>query len=313
MSRRKPTGKDLLQRTAGGPIITINDLEFPCADVRNAGVARLGGEVLLLVTIEHLSGLQCFHLARQAGRGRWQVETEPFMRPSEEPRYRQHEREGIMDARVTFLDGQYYIFYLAYGEHGYRLGLARTEDFTSVERIGLTSEPDTKGGALFPAKIKGRYARVERPGEGRSIWVSYSDDLIHWGASERVLSPRDGFWDYHWIGPGAPPLEVEGGWLLIYYGAKQTSAGPIYRLGAALLDREEPTRIVGRTNIPILSPRERYERVGDLTNIVYSTGALLDEDGTLSVYYGAADSCICVATTTVEEVSGRCVASEEAF
>jgi len=313
MSPRRTRSKDLLRRFEGNPVISIDDLDFQCSDVRNAGVTRLGEEVLLLVTVEHLSGVQHLHLARRDGHGAWQVEREPFLSPSEDPRYRQHESAGIMDARVTRLDGVYHIFYLAYGQHGYRLGLARTADFRSVERVGLVSEPDTKGGALFPCKIKGRYARLERPGEGRSIWVAYSDDLVHWGGAEQVISPRDGFWDCSWIGPGAPPLETERGWLAVYYGAKATSAGPIYRLGAVILEREEPTAVVGRTNIPILSPRERYERIGDLSNIVFSTGALLDEDGALTVYYGAADSCICTGTATVEEVVGRCVASKKEF
>jgi predicted GH43/DUF377 family glycosyl hydrolase len=108
-------------------------------------------------------------------------------------------------------------------------------------------------------------------------------------------------------------MAVEEGWLLIYYGAKQTSAGPIYRLGVVLLDLDDPTRVVGRTNIPILSPREDYERIGDLTNIVYSCGALLDEDGTVTVYYGAADSCICKGTTSVGDIVNRCMAGGEAF
>ncbi len=311
--RRKGSPRDLLHRFEGNPVIGIGDLEFQCLDVRNAGVARLGEEVLLLVTIEHLSGAQCFFLARQDGRGRWRLNPEPFMKPSAEAPYQRHECKGIMDARITQLDGAYFIFYLAFGETGYRLGLARTDDFKSVERLGLVSEPDTKGGALFPEKVGGRYARVERPGEGRSIWVSYSNDLIHWGGHEQVIGPRGGYWDCHWIGPGAPPMAIDEGWLLIYYGAKQTSAGPIYRLGAVVLDRKDPTSVVGRTNIPLLSPRERYERMGDLTNIVYSCGALLDEDGTVTVYYGAADSCICKGTTTVGEIVNRCIAGKEVF
>jgi len=311
--KRRGAPRDLVHRFEGNPIISMQDLDFQCLDVRNAGVVRIGGEVLLLVTIEHLAGTQCFFLAREGSRGCWHLEPEPFMTPSSEGRFERHECKGIMDARITELEGVYYIFYLAFGETGYRLGLARTSDFKSVERLGLVSEPDTKGGALFPERIGGRYARLERPGEGRSIWVSYSDDLVHWGGHRHVIGPRGGYWDCHWIGPGAPPLAIDEGWLLVYYGAKQTSAGPIYRLGGVILDRGDPTRVVGRTNIPLLSPRERYERLGDLTNIVYSCGALLDADGTLTVYYGAADSCICKGTTTVADVVNRCTAGKETF
>jgi len=132
---------------------------------------------------------------------------------------------------VTFLDGVYYILYNAFGNYGYRLELARTEDFRSVERIGLISEPDTKAGVLFPDKIKGRYARLERPGDG-SIWITYSNDLLHWGGSELVISPRGGFWDESRIGAGATPMEIDQGWLVLYYGVKEAPAGPIYRIGA---------------------------------------------------------------------------------
>jgi predicted GH43/DUF377 family glycosyl hydrolase len=311
--RRGGQSRDLVHRFEGNPLIGIDDLDFQCLDVRNAGVARVGGELILLVTIEHLTGVQCLYLARQAGRGDWKVEDEPFMCPTDDPRFGPHECEGIMDARVTFLEGAYYIFYLAYGEHGYRLGLARTGDFKEVERLGMVSEPDNKGGALFPVRFGGRYARLERPAEGRSIWVSYSDDLVHWGGNQRVIGPRDGYWDYHRVGTGAPPLEIDAGWLLVYHGVKETSAGPIYRMGAVLLDREDPSQVLGRTNIPILSPRQPYERIGDLTNIVYCCGALLEGKDTLTIYYGAADSCICRGRASVTDIVNRCVAAREAF
>jgi predicted GH43/DUF377 family glycosyl hydrolase len=171
----------------------------------------------------------------------------------------------------------------------------------------MISEPDTKAGVLFPEKIRGRYARLERPGQGESIWITYSDDLIHWGASELVMSPRGGYWDTNRIGAGAVPIAIEKGWLLIYYGAKETSAGPIYRIGAAVLDRAEPTKVLGRVGIPILSPRMNYERVGDVPNLVFATGAVMDTDNELHIFYGASNSCICMGTTTVEEIIANCV------
>jgi len=216
----------------------------------------------------------------------------------------------VLDARVTLLDGVYYILYNALGDYGFRLALAKTEDFQSVERMGLISEPDTKAGVLFPDKIKGRYARLERPRDGSSIWVTYSDDLIYWGGSELVISPREGFWDANRIGAGATPIEIDQGWLVFYYGAKDTSAGPIYRIGTVILNKQEPTQIVGRANIPILSPREKYERIGDVPNLVFPTGALADNKGNLKIFYGAANSCICIGTTTIKKIVDNCVESE---
>ncbi len=309
--RRRRDGRDVVHRWEGNPLITIADLDFKCNDIRNAGAVDFEGETLLAVDIEDLSGMQSVHLARQRKNARFEVEKEPFMSASVDVPYAQHESWGIMDPRITFLEGTYYITYVANSDHGYRLGLAKTKDFKSVERVGFTSEPDTKGGALFPSRIKGRYGRLERPHEGQSIWISYSDDLIFWGNSEEVLMPRSGFWDMSRVGTGPPPIEIDEGWLLIYYGVKDTSSGPLYRLGAAILEKDNPTNVVGRSNIPILAPREDYERLGDTPNIVYSTGAFVEENGSIFLYYGAADSCICVGTTTVEEIKTSCLNLEE--
>ena len=306
----KRQGIDIVHRWEGNPLIDICDLDFKCSDIHNAGVVCFRDEILLLVTIEHLSGQRSIHLARSAANGYYVVDSMPFLSPCSEQNYRQHESRGVLDARVTFLDGAYYIVYNALGEHGYRLALAKTKDFQNVERMGLISEPDTKAGVLFPAKIRGRYTRLERPRDGSSIWVSYSDDLVHWGGSQLIISPRSGFWDSDRIGAGAPPIEIDEGWLVFYYGAKDTSSGPIYRVGTVILDKEQPTQVIGRADMPILSPRENYERIGDVPNIVFPSGALVDDSGNIEVFYGAANSCICVGTTTVEKVVRNCIASE---
>jgi predicted GH43/DUF377 family glycosyl hydrolase len=309
----KRRNQDIVYRWEDNPLISIGDLDFKCSDIHNAGAVSFNDDILLLVTIEHLSGQRSIHLARPDTDRYYQVDQNPFLGPSAESKYEQHESHGVLDARVTFLEGTYYIVYNALGEHGYRLALARTEDFNSVRRLGLISEPDTKAGALFPAKIKGRYARLERPCCGNSIWVTYSDDLVYWGSSELVISPREGFWDADRIGVGAPPIEIDQGWLVLYYGAKDTSAGPIYRIGTVILDKQEPTCVIGRANIPILSPRRSYERIGDVPNVVFPTGAVIDNDGYLDIFYGASNSCICVGTTTVEEIIKNYIESEEEY
>ena len=307
-------GRDIVHRWEGNPLISINDLNFKCSDIHNASAVKFQGRVLLLVTIENLAGRRCIHLAHPDAEGKYNVEVAPFLSPSDHPKYKQHESHGILDGRVTFLDGTYYVSYTALGQHGYRLGLARTADFQTVERLGLISEPDTKAGVLFPEKIKGRYARLERPGHGSSIWVTYSDDLTYWGASELVIAPRGGFWDASRIGAAATPILTKYGWLVLYYGVKDTSAGPIYRLGAVILKKDEPTQVVGRAGIPILSPRENYERIGDIPNIVFCTGALLgDDQNQLKIYYGASDSCICIGTTTASEIIRNCFASDREY
>lgn len=306
------TGRDVVHRWADNPLITIDDVPFRCSDVWNAGVARLGEEYVLLVTIESLRGQTAVYPARSRDGRHFVIDPEPFL-AADPVAPSMYETAGVRDARITPMDGTYYITYIADSECGLRIGLARTDDFQAVERLGLLTEPDTKGGALFPEKIRGRYALLERPNPGMSIWVSYSDDLVFWGGSEVVMTPRGGHWDANRIGTAAPPIRVPEGWLLLYYGEKDTSAGPLARLGAAILDAEDPARVLARSNIPILAPRERYERIGDVPNVVFSCGAVLEEAGLVRIYYGASDSCICLGTATLKDILGVCLASMMEF
>lgn len=308
--RRNP---DIVHRWEGNPIITIEDLPFQCSDICNAGAIKVDDEYILLLTIQNLEGFFSIHPARSTDGYRFEVSDEPLLAPSRQGPFGIYEERGVLDARVVPLEGVYYISYDALGKHGYCLALASTEDFKTVQRLGLISEPDTKAGVLFPARINGRYARLERPWSGGSIWISYSDDLKYWGWSEVVMAPRGGFWDSHRIGVASPPMEIDLGWFFIYYGIKDTSSGPLFRLGAAILDKENPTQVAWRTNIPILSPREIYERIGDVPNLVFSCGAINEPNDELKIYYGAANSCICVATTEVQSIIESCLQSAEEF
>ncbi len=314
MFRRKQEGRDIVHRWEGNPLIRLEDLGFRSADLRSAGVTFFDGKPILLITVQHLSGHQSIHLARSDDKGQFHVEKKALIGANGNSRSKNpHESEGVMDARITFMDGKYYIMYMACGDHGFRIGMATTTDFVKLEYHGLISEPDTKGGALFSEKINGRYARLERPGSGKSIWISYSDDLVYWGGNKVILSPRGGFWDAARVGTGAPPIKFDNFWLLIYYGVKKTSAGPLFRLGVAMLDSKNPTKLIGRANIPILSPREDYERIGDQNNIVYCAGAFIQKENELQIVYNAASSCICLGSTTIREIIDTCVSSKEDF
>jgi predicted GH43/DUF377 family glycosyl hydrolase len=214
----KTIGRDIIRRWRGNPLITPRDLSFQCSDICNAGVAQIGDEVRLLVTVEALEGYCHLHVARSKTGQQFWMSDRPLMRSSDDPHFREAEGYGVRDARVTPMDGTYYITYVAQGQTGFRVALARTDDFETIERIGVICEPDTKSGALFPRKIDGRYAMLTRPEQGGSIWLSTSDDLIYLGRSEVVMTPRGGFWDADKIGTAGPPIEIDRGWLLIYYG-----------------------------------------------------------------------------------------------
>ncbi len=313
-NRSRLTGRDVIHRWEGNPIVSLEDIPFGCNTVFNAAAVKRQGEYLLLIRIEDKMGRSIFTLAHSEDGYRFVVDPQPVMTPSETEPFATYEACGIEDPRITLLDGTYYVMYTAFSHYGPRLALAKTENFREFERIALISEPVNKDGALFPRKINGRYARFDRPNVGSTgnVWISYSEDLVHWGQSEVVMTTRPDHWDCSRIGASAPPIETEKGWLEIYHGVKEAAAGPIYRLGAVMLDLENPARVLGRAAIPILTPREYYERVGDIGNVVFSCGAILEEQTReVKMYYGAADTCICVGTAKLDALIERCFDQED--
>jgi predicted GH43/DUF377 family glycosyl hydrolase len=197
----------------------------------------------------------------------------------------------------------------AYGPAGPAVYLATTENFATVERHGIIMHPDDKNAALLPERIDGRWILLHRPktefgGARGEILLSRSPDLHSWSAPERVLQPREGaWWDSVRIGIGPPPLRTDHGWLLIYHGIKETVSGEIYRVGLALLDLAEPTHVLKRLSTWILAPRSPYERTGDVPNVVFPCGLVHDPgSGRVSLYYGAADTTICLATGQLDDL-----------
>lgn len=297
--------QELVKRYEANPIITRYDMPFPCNTVFNAGAVKHETGYLLLLRVEGLEGASFFALARSTNGLDFVVDEYPAMKPAQKPPFSIYEERGIEDPRITRLDDAYYILYTAYSMHGTRVGLAKTHDFSTFERIALISQPENKDAVLFPRKVKGRYARLDRPSTfaGADIWISYSEDLIHWGDSQIVMETRPGYWDSKKIGAGAPPIATDRGWLEIYHGVKGTSAGNIYRLGCALFDLEDPSRLIGRSRIPVLAPSEYYERTGDVPNVVFTCGAVPDEvTGEVMIYYGASDTSICVAMASIDDL-----------
>lgn len=301
----KQVGRDIMHRWEGNPLIALDDLPFRVADIHNAGICRLNGDVMMMLTCESLQGYTLLYKAHSEDGMNFSVSPEPFLAPAQTGPNARYETYGIRDVRITPLEDKYYMTYIADSDLGLRLGLAVTENFQDVEFLGYLTQPDVKNGVLFPCKFCDRYALLKRPAGG-AIWMSFSEDLQYWGDERVVMTPRGGYWDASRIGAAAVPIQIEQGWLLIYYGAKDTSAGPLVRLGAAILDPEDPAKVVARSNIPILSPREKYERIGDVPNMVFSCGAVV-KDGELHIYYGASDSCICLATASIDELVDFCL------
>ena len=301
---RRKIRPDIFHRWKENPVLSLEDIPFHCNTVFNGTPVKFGDEYLLLLRIEGQQGYSFFALARSRDGFHFDVEDRPVLLPAKKGIFGIYEARGIEDPRATFIQGSYYIMYTAYSGHGPRIALAKTDDFCTFERIALISEPGNKDGVLFPEKINNRYVRLDRPiglGIG-SIWISYSNDLYSWGHSKVLISPRPGYWDSYRVGASVPPIRTNRGWLEIYHGVQMTSAGPIYRAGTVLLDLKDPSLVIGRSSAPLLAPRENYERIGDVGNVVFACGAIVESDGEVKMYYGAADTCLCVASARLEDI-----------
>lgn len=298
-------GKELFVRSKYNPLITCRNMPYPCNTVFNPGAALVGDDVLLLLRVEDLEGRSHLTVARSKdGITDWRVEPRPLMHPMDERT--PYEEYGIEDPRLTYLEdiGKWIIAYTAYSPMGAGVALATTEDFVSVERFGLVLAPSNKDAAVFPRKIGDKYWMLHRPAAGNleHIWLTECTDLIHWGHPWMVISERGGpWWDGYRVGANTVPIETDEGWLILYHGVKQFPAGPTYRMGAALLDLEDPRRLIARLPYWILGPHEPYETFGEVPNVIFSNGHVQRGDE-LVVYYGAADSCVCAATGSISEI-----------
>jgi predicted GH43/DUF377 family glycosyl hydrolase len=298
--------EQLFTRYEGNPILTADQWPHTINAVFNPGATLFDGETLLLVRVEERTGLSHFCVVRSAdGFTNWVVEAERALRPETQL---QAERFGIEDPRITLReDGEeYLIVYTAYSTAGAHVALAATHDFRTFHRRGAVMPPEDKDAALFPRRFDGRWALIHRPVSTTprlraDIWLSWSPDLRHWGYPAALLQAREGsWWDAHKVGLSTPPLLTSQGWLLLYHGVHITAAGAIYRLGLALLDETRPDRVLARSNEWIFGPEAPYERSGDVPEVVFPCGWLLGDDGdTLRMYYGAADSSVCVATASL--------------
>jgi predicted GH43/DUF377 family glycosyl hydrolase len=256
------------------------------------------------------NGRSIIGLAESEDGFQFRVRPEPFLRPAQEDPFATYEEYGVEDPRICPLDGAYLITYSAYSRHGVRVALARTRDFRQVERVALITQADYRNVVIFPARFGGRYARLDRPHSEISpwsIWISYSPDLIHWGDSRLIMKSLSYHWDEMKIGPGATPIRTERGWLHLFHGVFKTMDGAIYRLGAALHDLEDPARILGVADDWILQPEDPWEVTGYVHNVVFTCGAVSEEDGTLKVYWGGADTVMCAGTARIDDLVDLCL------
>lgn len=209
---------------------------------------------------------------------------------------------GIEDCRVTLLDGTYYLTYTAVSELGVAVGLRKTTDWKNFSSEGVIIPAHNKDCAIFEEKINGEFYALHRPSSvnigGNFIWIARSPDGVHWGKHKCIVTTRRNNWDSARVGAGAAPIKTEKGWLEIYHGA---NAAHRYCLGAFLLDLEDPSLVLARSEEPIMVPIENYELTGFFGHVVFTNGHLVNGDE-LTIYYGAADEFVCGARFSIDEI-----------
>jgi predicted GH43/DUF377 family glycosyl hydrolase len=294
---------DIVRRYSGNPI--ISPAMIPGANtVFNSSVVPFEGGYVAVLRVESRQGYQTMRLARSHDGIHFDVEPDQILIPTEEP-YLTYE-EACYDPRITKIGDTYYICYAAENRYGCQVSVSSTRDFLTFDKVAIASEPTNRNMVLFPEKIEGLYVRLDRPfqpgGQGH-IWMSYSPDLLFWGKSKCIMESRRFAWDQGKIGPGAPPVKTPEAWLVIYHGTTPRCNGLIYKAGVALLDLDDPSKVIARGKEYLMAPSEEYERVGDVPNVVFVTAAIPDfEKDEMKLYYGAADTCFCLATARISEL-----------
>ena len=299
---------ELFKRYSKNPIIVAKDLPYPAHTILNPAATRFENKTLLLARVEDRRGFS--HLAKaisKNGVSDWVFDKSPTIQA--ESKLFPEERWGIEDPRITWMEDlkKWAVVYTAFSRTGPLVSLALTSDFVKFEKKGSIMSPDDKDAALFPRKFNGKYLLIHRPSSAdrkAHIWISSSIDLKNWGEHQILLNAREGgWWDANKVGLSAQPLETPDGWLILYHGVRQTAAGSIYRLGLALLDLKNPLKVIKRSNEWIFGPEEPYEKFGDVQDVVFPCGWILDEaTENVNMYYGGADSCICLATASLSDL-----------
>jgi beta-1,4-mannooligosaccharide/beta-1,4-mannosyl-N-acetylglucosamine phosphorylase len=314
----------MLKRNTKNPVLTradIPDIHPNVVDVSsvfNPGAIKYNGKYILLLRVQN-RGRETFIMQAESDNGiDFKVENKIVefkgIEKIKEKIYH------IYDARITKLEDNYYVMFAMDMEAGCSLGLAKTKSFEEYEFLGIVSDGDIRNGVLFPEKINGKYVRFDRPNKvqleggpssGNTICMSESDDLLKWKTVKAVMSGRFHYWDEN-IGSGPTPVKTREGWLHIYHGvATHFASSNIYQAGVSLHELNDPSIIIGRGKYNILEPREIYELTGQVQNVVFPSGMVVedfDEEGfakpesKVLVYYGAADTVVGLATSTIKEL-----------
>jgi predicted GH43/DUF377 family glycosyl hydrolase len=213
-----------------------------------------------------------------------------------------YESYGIEDCRVSKISDTYYLTYTMVSTNGVGVGLRTTKDWKNFEKKGMILSPHNKDCAIFEEKIKNKFYAFHRPSSpelgGNYIWIAASFDGEYWGKHQCIAKTRKNKFDSKRLGAGASPIKTEKGWLMIYHGATEANR---YCLGAMLLDLEDPSKVIARSDKPIMEPKEDYERTGFFGEVIFTNGHIVKGDQ-IQIYYGAADEFVGLATFSIKEI-----------
>ena len=245
----------------------------------------------------YLTSISHLRLARSADGINFEIQDTPALGPANEI-----ESFGIEDPRISLIDGTYYITYVAVCPFGVTTCLASTKDFKSFQRLGVIFCPENKDVVLFPERINGKYYALHRPVsplfKRQDIWIAESPDMRCWGNHRCLMAPDENCWDQIKVGASAVPFRIEQGWLEIYHGVGRDNR---YCLGPVLLDADQPWKVIKRAEKAIFEPQADYETSGFFSNVIFTCGLLYEADK-LKIYYGAADTAICYAELSLEDI-----------
>ena len=319
-------GAECVRRNPENPVLSAKDIPYSANLIFNAGVVKLGGKYHMVFRNDY-----GYENGRFAGTNlgvadsddgiHWIARKEPMVRAED---VRDGEISRIYDPRLTMIGDELFICFAVDTKHGIRGGIGRVKgDFESIEFISL-SVPDNRNMVLFPEKIGGMYVRLERPfpvySRGRDrfdIWISRSPDLVYWGESELLLGVENVPFANDKIGPAAPPIKTAKGWLTLFHSVdRDDSRGKNgwesawkkrYCAGVMLLDLENPSKVIGISKSPLIAPETAYEAdEGFRQNVIFPGGLIAEPDGSVKIYYGAADTVECLAESTIDELLALC-------
>ena len=306
------------------PILTYKDVPYRAALTFNAGVIKKDGKYIMIFRNDvgdfenkKLDGITNLGLAYSDDGLKWNVEDKPCFS------LRGGEYIRAYDPRITFIDGRYVMCFAVDTKHGVCGGMAVSDDLHNFEIVSI-SVPENRNMVLFPEKINGNYVRLERPmplysrsGTNFDIYLSESPDLVYWGKSRFVMGTEHVPFCNDKIGPGAPPIKTDKGWLMLFHSVDidpnrgkngwETYWRKRYVIGVALLDLEDPSKVIAMSNKPLIVP-DTYDETheGYRANALFPCGAILEDDGYVRIYYGACDWCIKTARVKLEDLINLC-------